>query len=136
VALAYARFEPATGALELANAGLPDPYLLRRDGTIEALVAPGPRLPLGARPGIAYQSLAVSLEPGERVFFFTDGLPEADAGNGEPLGYEALETRLPRRAASPALFIDELFASLRASTSPTLGDDWTALVLEVRSRNP
>ncbi len=136
VALAYARFDPASGSLELANAGLPDPYLLRRDGTIEALVAPGPRLPLGARAGVSYEALTTSLVSGDRVFFFTDGLPEADGGNGEPLGYEALETLLPRRAASPSLFIDQLFAALRASTSPTLGDDWTALVLEARHSPP
>src|SRR6266508_3335552 len=29
VAMAYARFEPRRGELELANAGLPDPYLVR-----------------------------------------------------------------------------------------------------------
>jgi len=134
VALAYARFDPATGALELANAGLPDPFLLRAGGTVEALVAPGPRLPLGARAGIAYQDTTTSLEPGDRVFFFTDGLPEADAGNGEPLGYEVLERLLPKGTATPALFIDQLFAALRQRTAAVLGDDWTALVLEARSR--
>jgi serine phosphatase RsbU (regulator of sigma subunit) len=134
VALAYARFDPASGKLEIANAGLPDPYLVRPDGTVETISVPGPRLPLGARPNIAYESFTTSLKPGERVFFLTDGLPEAETAKDEPLGYEALESLLPRRAASPSLFIDQLFSTLRASTSPTLGDDWTALVLEARSR--
>jgi sigma-B regulation protein RsbU (phosphoserine phosphatase) len=134
VALAYARFDPASGELEIANAGLPDPYLVRPDGTVETISVPGPRLPLGARPNIAYESFTTSLKPGERVFFLTDGLPEAETAKDEPLGYEALESLLPRRAASPSLFIDQLFSTLRASTSPTLGDDWTALVLEARSR--
>ena len=118
--------------MELANAGLPDPYLLRLDGSVEPISVPGPRLPLGARPNVAYQSLAVSIRQGERVLFLTDGLPEAPTATGEPLGYEALEKLIPTEADSPHHLIDDLFASVRAATSSTPEDDWTALVLEAR----
>ena len=133
VALVYARFDPGTGALEVANAGVPDPYLLRSDGTIETLCVPGPRLPLGARAIVLYESLALSIRPGERVLFLTDGLPEAPMASGDPLGYEALESLVPRMAETPGEMIDQLFASVHAATSLALDDDWTALVLEART---
>jgi hypothetical protein len=132
VALAYARFDPGSGRLVLANAGLPDPYLIRAGGGFETLVAPGPRLPLGARADVAYEALEVSLRPGDRMLLFTDGLPESETSDGEPLGYEAFERLLPRRAASPTAFLDQLFSGVRSSTTPVLGDDWTGLVLEAR----
>jgi hypothetical protein len=94
VALALARFEPAGGRLELANAGLPDPYLLTPGQPPAPLVVPGPRLPLGVRHDVEYRSLALRLAPGERVLLFTDGLAEAPAAGGEPLGYGALAALL------------------------------------------
>jgi sigma-B regulation protein RsbU (phosphoserine phosphatase) len=132
VALAFARFEPQTGAFELANAGLPDPYLLHRDGTLAALGVPGPRLPLGARSEVAYESLTVSVSPRDRVLFFTDGLPEAPTASGEPLGYEVLARLVPvaANAETPGELLDSLFTSVRQATRPILEDDWTALLLE------
>ncbi len=134
VALAYARFAPATGALELANAGLPDPYLLRPGGAVEPLAVPGPRLPLGARPEVAYESLALALRPRERLLLLTDGLPEAPTSAGLPLGYEALARLLPAAAATPGDLLDALFGAVRDATAPGLEDDWTALVLEAGAR--
>ena len=136
VALAYARFDPALGTIEIANAGLPDPYRLRKDGSVEALSAPGARLPLGARAGLTYQSLTTALVPGERVLFLTDGLPEALTPAGEPFGYETLEGLLSQYGGTPGAFLDGLFSSVRAATSPILGDDWTALVLEAKEIEP
>ncbi|MGH9369091.1 MAG: PP2C family protein-serine/threonine phosphatase, partial [Thermoanaerobaculia bacterium] len=133
VALAYGRFEPSTGALELANAGLPDPYLLRPGGAAEPLSVPGPRLPLGTRSEMAYESLELVLRPGERVLLLTDGLPEAPTATGDPLGYEILEGLVRAATEAPGDLLDRLFASVREATRPALEDDWTALVLEVRA---
>ncbi|MEO1085201.1 MAG: SpoIIE family protein phosphatase, partial [Acidobacteriota bacterium] len=66
VALCLVRFEPWSGRLEIANAGLPDPYLVSESGT-RAVEVPGERLPLGLRSGVEYQSLSTELEPGERL---------------------------------------------------------------------
>jgi hypothetical protein len=75
VALAHARYTPATGRFELANAGLPDPYRLRAGEEPEPLEVPGPRLPLGARASVAYESLEITLASGDRVLMLTDGRP-------------------------------------------------------------
>lgn len=125
VALAFARYEPKTGVFELANAGLPDPYLIGANGSARAISAPGPRFPLGVRGEVAYESVGGMLAPGERLLLLTDGLPEAPTSSGEPLGYERFETLLSR-AATP----DALFEAVRSATGPTLADDWTVLVLE------
>lgn len=132
VALALAGFNPRTGRLELSNAGLPDPYLLRRNGSAEPLVAPPPRLPLGLRDTVEYASVVVDLMPGDRILFLTDGLPEAPAEPGEPLGYEAFQDLLDHRRESPEAWLDELVERVRAATLEEQEDDWTVLLLEAQ----
>jgi hypothetical protein len=134
VALAFARFEPGAGRIELANAGLPDPYLLVAGEPPAPQVVPGPRLPLGVRREVAYCSLALRLAPGDRLLLLTDGLAEAPAAGGEPLGYGALAGLLAAggggRGEAPLAWIDGLLDRVRAATRPGLEDDWTALLLE------
>ncbi len=130
VALALAGFDPRTGRLELANAGLPDPYLLRSDAATTTIEAPMPRLPLGLRDEVEYRSVEVELGGADRVLFITDGLPEAPIAAGEPLGYEALRGFLDHRDPQPAGWLDHLLDRLRAATVAEQDDDWTALVLE------
>jgi sigma-B regulation protein RsbU (phosphoserine phosphatase) len=130
VALCFARYDPASGALAIANAGLPDPYRISGPAAVEALSVPGPRLPLGARRGIAYEELRVSVAPGERVLFLTDGMPEARDAAGNPLGYEALARLVAASAVTSGDFLDSLLASVRAATGDATDDDWTALLLE------
>ncbi len=127
VALCYLRYEPETGAFALGNAGLPDPYLVARDGRPRALSAPGPRFPLGARPEVAYEEIQGRLTPGDKLVLLTDGLPEAPVAEGDPLGYERFESLL-----SGAQDPDSLFAAVRGAARPGLDDDWTALFLERR----
>ena len=129
VALAYVRFE-SDGRFVLGNAGLPDPYVVRGGAAPRPLSVPGTRFPLGVRNDVEYRSLEFRLGPGEKLFLFTDGLPEAPLAGGEPIGYPALERLLSSDSVSPAAFLDALFDRLRALTTPTLEDDWTALALE------
>ncbi len=132
VALCFARYDPTDGSLEIANAGLPDPYRLSGGGRVELLPVPGPRLPLAARRDIAYEALVVTLAAGERVLFLTDGLPEAPDASGEPLGYEALAGLIASDAGAPGDFLDRLLASVRSASGGALEDDWTVLLLERR----
>ena len=94
VALSLALFDPRAGTIELANSGLPDPYLMRPGYEPEMIDVPGPRLPLGIRPDIRYQSRTLRLGAGERLLLLTDGLPEARTAAGEPLGYDRLTSLL------------------------------------------
>lgn len=132
VALCFALFDPGSGQVRLGNAGLPDPYLLRPGRPAEPLAVPGPRLPLGVRPEVPYESRQVSLAPGDRLLLLTDGPPEAPTADGSPLGYEAFGSLLPGPAAEPGLWLDGLLARVDGATAGPLSDDWTLLLLERR----
>jgi sigma-B regulation protein RsbU (phosphoserine phosphatase) len=130
VALCFARYDPGSGALAIANAGLPDPYRISGLASVEALSVPGPRLPLGARREVAYEELRITVAPGQRVLFLTDGMPEARDAAGDPLGYEALSRLIASSAGASGDFLDRLLASVRAATGDATEDDWTALLLD------
>ena len=112
------------GRIAIANAGMPDP--LHIASTVNPLIVRGPRYPTGIRDDVEYQTLTWQLANGDRVFFFSDGLPEAQL-ESEPIGYErmALEVRLARGD------VDALFQRLDAAGA-THDDDWTAVTLEWR----
>ena len=104
VALTLARYRPSDGRVELANAGAPDPYLVRPGQPPRPLSVPGPRLPLGVRAEVAYASRTAEVAGDEGLLLLTDGLPEARDETGDPMGYQALESMLSREpeAGSPA----------------------------------
>jgi sigma-B regulation protein RsbU (phosphoserine phosphatase) len=67
--------------LEFANAGHPEPLLLRADGT--ASYQPTPRgLLIGILDGSTYAPASLRLQPGDTLILYTDGLTEARPGPG------------------------------------------------------
>jgi phosphoserine phosphatase RsbU/P len=131
VALTLARYRPAAGRVEIANAGAPDPYLMRPGRPPQPLSVPGPRLPLGVRSEIAYASRKVELGAGDRLLLLSDGLPEAREAGGDPMGYEALESMLSEELAStpPAEWLSGLFDRVQNRSGRLPEDDWTAAML-------
>jgi serine phosphatase RsbU (regulator of sigma subunit) len=125
VALLLARFDPRSGVVSFVNAGLPDPYLLRRD-RVEAVTAPGPRLPLGLRKSLDYQPTQVDLQSGEAMVFLSDGLPEARTPDGDPLGYERLAAILSRTGPQ----VDAILQQVQVMTTDAREDDQTVVILE------
>ncbi|MDX1383250.1 MAG: PP2C family protein-serine/threonine phosphatase [Thermoanaerobaculia bacterium] len=131
VALAYASFDADTGRFELANAGLPDPYVLGREGASAVRVG-GPRLPLGVRGEVIYESVEGVLEPGESLLLLTDGVPESPTASGDPLGYEELESFLAvtEIEGAPAERLEALVAALEGATVAGRDDDWTLVLVQ------
>jgi serine phosphatase RsbU (regulator of sigma subunit) len=135
VALAYARYEPATGIVELANAGLPDPLLVRAGEAPVAVEVPGVRLPLGARRDVVHASARCVLTPGDRLLLFTDGIPEARRGDGAEVAEAGLVAAIAaagRCPLEPGAWLDAVLERVEASCGPVLDDDWTAVALEAR----
>lgn len=130
VALAYVRFHPADGSIELLNAGFPDPYVVSASG-VRTLTALGERLPLGLRRDAVYEPLQATLAHGERLVLLSDGIPEAPV-NGEPLGYERVVSILAamKEEARGEAWLDGFLADVRSVVDAGLDDDWTAVVLE------
>jgi len=131
VALVVARYSPSDRLVELANAGAPDPYLMRPGRPAQPLSVPGPRLPLGVREQVAYASRTVELAADDRLLLLSDGLPEARDADGEPLGYQALESMLSGDAStgSPSSWLSGLFDRVQRHSGRMPEDDWTAAML-------
>jgi serine phosphatase RsbU (regulator of sigma subunit) len=131
VALCLARYRPRERVVEVANAGAPDPYLLRPGQHAASVSVPGPRLPLGIRTEVAYASRKVEVRPDDRLLLLTDGLPEARGADGEPMGYQALESMLDEHPATdpPAPWLSGLFDRVQRRTGRVPEDDWTAAML-------
>lgn len=70
----FAVYDPATGDLCWASAGHLPPLLVRPDGAEYLDSHSGP--PLGVSDEPAYEFQSVTIDPGCRVVFFTDGLVE------------------------------------------------------------
>ncbi|MEV0113460.1 SpoIIE family protein phosphatase [Streptomyces sp. NPDC050844] len=71
----YVEADPATGVLEMARAGHPEPAIRMADGTVVLRAAAG-GLPLGIDPDADYPTTRLVLEAGETMLVCTDGLIE------------------------------------------------------------
>ena len=68
--------ELSTGKLTFANAGHESPAYMRRDSEFKLYLSKH-SLVLGAMKGIRYRNEELFLEPGDKLFLYTDGVPEA-----------------------------------------------------------
>ncbi len=82
------------GELEYANAGHSVIFLIRTDQSSFELIGKEPAVPLGLFPSDFIKSYPLgktTLYPGDRLFFYTDGVTEAQNRNQEMFGEERLE---------------------------------------------
>lgn len=77
--------DPATGRVELVNAGHENPILRRADGTLVDVPMEG-GLPLCTVPGFPYPLESVDLAPGDALVIITDGVREAQNAAGDFFG--------------------------------------------------
>ena len=73
--LFYALLEPATGRMRYVSCAHPFPLLARADGTVEELG--NGSLPLGLKSEPRAEVGETTIQPGDRLVLYTDGLPEA-----------------------------------------------------------
>jgi serine phosphatase RsbU (regulator of sigma subunit) len=81
-------FDSLGRGLTYINAGHNHPIVLRTSGAVERLSTGG--LPLGILAAAAYQAGSITLEPGDWLVVFTDGLVEAMNAQGEEYGEQRL----------------------------------------------
>ncbi|RSO10582.1 phosphatase [Streptomyces sp. WAC 06783] len=109
----YIEVDPATGLLDIARAGHPDPTIRMADGTVLVRPTAG-GLPLGIVPDTDYPTTRLVLEPGETMLVCTDGLIETgghDLESGwarlrhviETYGAEDVHGEPTERVVTPAL---------------------------------
>jgi serine phosphatase RsbU (regulator of sigma subunit) len=128
-----ATLDSVTGIFRWVNAGHPQPLQLRR-GRMASELASEPALPLGLGDNAVLAS-EVSLEPGDRLLLFTDGVVEARSPGGERFGQDRL-LDLARRALADEQTLAEtvrrLAASVQFHRDGPLEDDASILFVEWR----
>ena len=83
-------------------AGQPAPLVLKRNGRIESLPLPPHRIPLGALSINGKRILETSLDPGELLLGYSDGVTEAQNPAGDFFGEDRLRTALEGCTDLPA----------------------------------
>ena len=130
VTLFYAIFDPATGEFTYANGGHNPPLIVHADGSSTPLETTG-GVALGVMPGIEYAQSTVTLEMGDAIVMYTDGVSEAMNGEEEEFGMERLEQvfrQLPPADATTAT--QAIFDAVREFAGDTpQSDDITCLTL-------
>ncbi len=104
----------ATGNLRCANAGHEFPVMMRVGGAYE-LLRDKHGLVLAAMENVPVREYALKLNPGDRLFLYTDGVPEAINEKTEAYGTERLVNRLNQLRTLPEQQVLEgVIADLRA----------------------
>ncbi len=121
-----------TGSVRMVQCGHPHPLLLRTDGTAEFLGDGG--MPIGMFADVGWSQFDVTLDRGERLMFYSDGLTECRLKDGSMLEPQGL-VRIAQKAAAGGLageFVDDLFWLLSQELAPgaSLEDDVSAIVFE------
>jgi sigma-B regulation protein RsbU (phosphoserine phosphatase) len=128
--------DPVSRKLRYVNCGHHPQFVLRRPvgtsgaGTITRMASTG--LPVGLLSGRGYREMEVQLEAGDRLFFYTDGLVEAEDPGGDFFGADKLEAALAGVGDNP----DDVLANVERAVeafrgSKELLDDITVMAVRV-----
>lgn len=104
ITLAVLQLEPETHTVTMVNAGHPPPVLLRGDsGAVDEIVlAEGPDPMLAAWGDYEFQTHRFTLQPGDTVILYSDGLDAAmDGDELRPFGTKGLSATLAGLPAAP-----------------------------------
>jgi sigma-B regulation protein RsbU (phosphoserine phosphatase) len=118
--------------LTYTNAGHNYPLRCDQDGAICEL--PHSNLIVGVREGIKYDEHHITLQPGDTLIFYTDGLTEATNRNLEEFGVDRLGevTRSARRLSAEAIRNAIYDAVLEFAGDTPQADDLTLVVVKVK----
>jgi sigma-B regulation protein RsbU (phosphoserine phosphatase) len=131
ITLTYAIWEPKTKRVRLANAGMPLPLLIRK-GHAQPIRVEG--VPLGLLENTDYEETQLTLEKGDLLALYSDGLAEAAKPTHEEFGNRRMENILRENAQSPMnQIIEHLFTEVaRHEAGHPQRDDQTLLLIRAK----
>lgn len=118
VTVFYGIINLETGEIDYTNAGHNPPYIVHGNGQVEAIPAVG-NIVLGAFEGMEFRSGRISLEKGDAIYLFTDGVTEAENSVNEQYGEGNLEKLLSANSTSNP---DEIIKSVTRDVHKFAGD--------------
>lgn len=127
--------ELSTGVITFTNAGHEDAAVFRKGGGFE-LFRTKHGFVCGGMPGIRYRNSEMKLEKGDKLFLYTDGVPEATDGNNCMFAEKRmLEALNEYQDGTP----QEILEGVRRNVERFVGDapqfdDLTMLCLEYRGK--
>ena len=134
--IAYMVLTP-DGRLVSSSAGHNPAYLLGRDATVRRLEKGG--LVVGAFEDAAYEQESVTLQPGDTLVLFSDGVTDTESPSGEQFGEERLYSVLADRKPghAPEEILERVLHATRlfAAGHPP-ADDITVLVVRYLGNQP
>ena len=124
-----------TGRLQFSNAGHNPPLLKRANGDFEYLKTRAGFV-LAGMEGIRYRVGELTLSPGDRIFLYTDGVPEATNSDNKLYGEDRLLRFMNQNSVVDAT---SLLTDLKANIDEFVGDapqfdDITMLMLDYKSQ--
>ena len=125
--------ELSTGKMNCSSAGHEYPAIYRKDTGRFELFKDRHGLVLGGMEGMRYRDYELEFGRGDKIFVYTDGVPEATNANNELFGNDRMVEALNIREANPK----EVLAMVRESVDAFVGaaeqfDDLTMVCLEYR----
>jgi sigma-B regulation protein RsbU (phosphoserine phosphatase) len=119
-----------TGALRFSNAGHNPPLILRRDGSVDWLKLPHGMV-LGVDPTQAYQTLSITLTPGDTLLAYTDGVTEAMSTARKVYSDARLKATAEANAGkAPVDLVNAVMTGVKAhATGAAQSDDITILAV-------
>jgi phosphoserine phosphatase RsbU/P len=125
-----AQLEPTTGELSYVNAGHNLPVLVRKSGSVESLETGGPVL--GVFESIAYEKGRTTIEQGDVLVVFSDGVSETWNPADEEFGEARLREVVvgARGSSAPEILRAVLDAAERFGEGTKATDDRTMIVLK------
>ena len=124
-----------TGNMQFANAGHNPPLLKRADGSFEYLRTRAGFV-LAGMEGVRYRVGEITLNEGDRLFLYTDGVTEATNADNKLYGEDRLLTFVNQNASVEAT---ELLPALKANIDEFVGeapqfDDITMLMFDYKQK--
>ena len=118
-----------TGRFQVANAGHCHPLILRSNGKKEILELDGGP-PLGVVADTQWKTTEYSLQPGDALILYTDGLSEAMSPDGTQFGVEGIRNSVGKIIGDADQILSNILESLHLHTRDQgRKDDQTVLVI-------
>jgi serine phosphatase RsbU (regulator of sigma subunit) len=131
VTLFAGELDPTNGKFRYINAGHNPPLIGKLDGTVQQLSSGG--LPLGIIADAEFEAGEVTLEPGESLVIYSDGVNEANNLAGDEFGMERLIQVVSSNLKSSASGMrDKVESALSEFTQTAPANDDITLVIVKR----